>query len=608
MNEFQSFLDTHLVLFDGAMGTYIYEKGIFIDKCYDELNISNPDLILNIHQEYIKAGADVIETNTFGANRYKLRRYGLSEKTREINYQGAILAKRAVQDQFIAGSIGPLGIKLEPFGEVTEEAARSAFSECASSLLEGGIDLFILETFHDIHELDLALQTIRDLSDLPIIGQMTVHGDGKSSYGLDLDDIVHFFNSSHVNAFGLNCSIGPKTMLDFVERMIERTSLPISIMPNAGLPQFVDGRQLYMSTPDYFAVYTKRFIESGVQIIGGCCGTTPEHIRKMAGTLAQKQTRLKDKVKVPKDIELSQALPEPVPRDQKSNLSNKICNDQFVTLVEMVPPRGKSLQKALDGARMLKQADIDAINIPDGPRASARMNPMALGVRIQNEADIEVVLHYTCRDRNLLGMQSDLLGAAVLDIKNILIITGDPPMMGDCPQATAVFDIDSIGLTRLVHQMNHGLDIGNKPMRETTGFFIGVGVDPNSINMEWELSRFHQKIEAGAEFVITQPVFDLDALKRFLERIQQIQVSVIAGVWPLMSLRNAEFMHNEVPGVSVPDIVLKKMSKFENKEDQQKVGIDIARKMAADIRSLVAGIQISAPFGRYDIPLKIIDK
>ena len=362
MNNFKSYLDTHITLFDGAMGTYIYEKGIFIDKCYDELNISNPDLILNIHKEYVDAGADVIETNTFGANRYKLKRYGLSEKTREINYCAAVLARKAAPNKFVAGSIGPLGVKVEPFGEITGEEVKSAFRESASALLEGNIDLFILETFHDIRELELAIMAVRELSDIPIIGQMTVHDDGKSSYGLDLDDIVHFFNKSEVDAFGINCSVGPKTMLDFVERMISRTSIPISVMPNAGLPQFIEGRHIYMTTPDYFAVYTKRFIESGVRIIGGCCGTKPDHIKKMAGALAQKQTRLKQTHSIRSDITLEMELPDPIPVAQKSNLAQKMCANQFVTLVEMVPPRGKSLHKSLSGARILKEGGIDAIN------------------------------------------------------------------------------------------------------------------------------------------------------------------------------------------------------------------------------------------------------
>jgi 5,10-methylenetetrahydrofolate reductase len=364
---------------------------------------------------------------------------------------------------------------------------------------------------------------------------------------------------------------------------------------------------IYLSTPEYFCVYAKRFIEAGARILGGCCGTTPEHIRKMLEALTQKQPRLWTHVQVTTPHIQKTVLPEPVPINKKSSLAKKLTENKFVTCVELVSPRGRNMDKQIESSKEFQKHGIDAINIPDGPRATARMNGLAMAVKLQEETRIEAVLHYTCRDRNLLGMQSDLLGASILGIKNILAITGDPPMMGDLPQATAVFDIDSIGLTRLLKNLNLGLDIGNKPIGETTGFFIGIGLDPNSVNNEREIERLRLKFEAGAEFAITQPVFDPGTLERFLEKISDVKLYVIAGIWPLVSLRNAEFMRNEVPGVKVPDEVIKRIGKYDSKEDQLKTGIDIARDMVRQVRKFTQGIQISAPFGRYQIPLQVAE-
>jgi len=605
MTSFREYLQNHIVLFDGAMGTLIYQRGIFIDKCYDALNLTDPDLIRKIHQEYLDAGADVIETNTFGANQFKLTRHNLRDQTIEINRVGAEIAREVVQkDGYVAGSIGPLGIKIEPWGEISKKDARKAFKEQAQALLEGGVDLFSVETFQNIQEIEQAIIAVQYLCDLPIIAHMAIQDDGKTSYGTHLKEVVHYLTDLKVDGIGLNCALGPKRMLDFLETIVGCTNLPINIMPNAGQPQYVDGRMFYVTTPEYFGVYAKRLIETGARMIGGCCGTTPNHIQKMANSLAQKQTRIGKPVKITDTIEKTESLPEPVPMPQKSTLASKISDGRFVTMIEMVPPRGNTLSKQLEQASKLKKQGIDAINIPDGPRASARMNGSAMAVLIERVVGIETVLHYTCRDRNLLGMQSDLLGLSVLGIHNILAITGDPPMMGDYPEATAVFDIDSIGLTNLLNRLNHGMDLGKKAIGNSTQFLIGVGVDPNALNMKRELERFQWKVDAGAEYAITQPVFHVEALEIFLEKVTK-SIPVIAGIWPLQSLRNAEFMKNEVPGVTIPDTILEKLSRFESKEDQQKAGLEIAIQMAEKVRSFTQGFQVSAPFGRYQIALDV---
>ncbi len=603
---FEDYLKENLVLLDGAMGSLIYEKGVFIDKCYDELNLSRPDLIGSIHEEYVRAGARVIETNTYGANRFKLKSHNLLDQLEEINREGVRLAREAAGDKvYVAGSMGPSGLEMEPWGDTTLKEVFDGYALQADILSQAGVDLFILETFQDIREMEQAIKAIRSVSGLPVVAMMTVGEDGKTRYGVDLEDVTLSLEKSEASVIGLNCTVGPKSMLDFVEQMEGLTQKPLCLMPNAGRPQFTDGRMIYMSTPEYFSVYTKRFIDKGVRMLGGCCGTTPEHISKMANALAMKQTRIQHSIKVGIKPVSEEPLPEPVAVAKKSKLAKKILSGRQVVLVEMVPPRSTDISKPLEGARLLKEHRVDAINIPDGPRATARMTGLALAVLLQNQVDIETVLHYTCRDRNLLGMQSDLLGATAMGIRNILAITGDPPMIGDYPQATAVFDIDSIGLVHLINNLNHGIDVGEKRIGDPTAFFTGVGVDPNSVNPENELNRLRLKKEAGAEYVITQPVFDVDSLEKFLEKADLGGLSLIAGIWPLVSLRNAEFMKNEVPGVYVPDGVIRRIAGFETKEDQLKAGIEIAQEMVDRVAGFVQGIQVSAPFGRYHLAVEV---
>ena len=535
MISFHDFLAKNLVLLDGAMGSLIYEKGVFIDKCYDELNLSRPDLITSIHEDYVRAGARVIESNTYGANRFKLKSHNLLDQLEKINPVGVELARKAAGDEvYVAGSMGPSGQKIEPWGETTLEEVREGYAEQAGILKEAGVDLFILETFQDIREMEQAIAAIKSVARLPVIAMMTLGEDGKTRYGVDLDDVMDVLHRSEAEVIGLNCTVGPKPMLDFAERMARLTDKPLCLMPNAGRPQYTDGRMIYMSTPEYFSVYSKRFIDKGIRVLGGCCGTTPEHIEKMANALAMKQTRIQHSIKVGVRPVSEEPLPDPVPAAEKSRLSGKILAGKQVVLVEMVPPRSTDISKSLEGARLLSESRVDAINIPDGPRATARMTGMALAMLLQEQAGIETVLHYTCRDRNLLGMQSDLLGATALGIRNILAITGDPPMIGDYPQATAVFDIDSIGLVHLINNLNHGIDVGEKRIGDPTSFFAGVGVDPNSVNVKNELHRLQLKKEAGAEYVITQPVFDVDSLEGFLEQADLENLALIAGIWPCL--------------------------------------------------------------------------
>ncbi len=609
MIPFESYIRDNLVLLDGAMGSLIYERGVFIDKCYDELNLSRPGLIRSIHEDYIRSGAKVVETNTYGANRYKLKSHNLLDQLEEINWKGAMLAREAAGgNAYVGGSMGPLGVEIEPWGEISLEQVFEAFAEQARCLAGAGVDLFILETIQDIREMEQAIRAVRSISGLPVVAMMTVGEDGKTRYGLDLDDVTCRLLASDATVIGLNCTVGPKLMLDFVERMIAVSDKPICIMPNAGRPQYTDGRMIYLSTPEYFSVYTKRFIEKGVRMMGGCCGTTPEHIGKMANVLAMKQTRVQHSINIGIKPVTEEPLPEPVPQAGKSHLSRKLSGGDRVVLVEMVPPRSTDISKSLEGAGLMKEKGVDAINIPDGPRASARMTGLALSVLIEQQVGIETVIHYTCRDRNLLGMQSDLLGAAALGIRNILAITGDPPMIGDYPQATAVFDIDAIGLVHLINNLNRGIDVGEKRIGDPTSFFTGVGLDPNSINPENEIHRLRMKMDAGAEFIITQPVFDAESLEAFLEKADLGKLFLVAGIWPLVSLRNAEFMKNEVPGVYVPDSVIGMMARYETREDQLKAGIEIARSMVDRVLSFAHGIQVSAPFGKYPLALQVAER
>lgn len=605
--NFLTYLQDNIVLFDGAMGTEIYARGIYINRCYDELNLSQPALIRSIHRAYIDAGADVIETNTFGANPVKLATHGFAHQVVEINRRGAELARaEAGESVWVAGSVGPLGIRIEPWGPTSEDEACEAFTVQIRALYEGGVDLIILETFADLREILQALRAAKSVADLPVVALMTITVEGKTPYGYLPVDFVGKLAAAGADVVGLNCGVGPQIMLEELHKIRPTTDKPIAIIPNAGFPRQVEGRNIYLASAEYMAEYARRFILGGAKIIGGCCGTTPDYIRAMRSavqSLVPRQRRLR--VEMPSKETPPSATPTPLAA--KSKLGAKLAAGQFVVTAELVPPRGVEVDKCLETARQLQELGVDAINIPEGPRALSRMGAIYLSKVIQDQIGIEPIVHYTCRDRNLLGIVSDLLGIYALGLRNLLLITGDPPKMGNLPQATAVFDIDSIGLTNVVYYLNQGVDLSGSPIGKPTEYVIGVGVNPGAIDLDYELRRFYWKVKAGAEFAITQPVFDVEILFTFLDKIKELRIPILAGIWPLVSLRNAEFMHNEVPGARVPPVIMEQMRACRTKEEAVATGIAIARQTIAQIQSYVDGIQISIPFGNIKYAKQVLN-
>lgn len=610
MKPFRERLGKEVILFDGGVGTYLYEKGIFINTCFDELNLINPDIVSEVHRDYVNAGADVIETNTYGANRFKLAAHGLETKVHEVNLKGAQIARKVAGDSvFVAGSVGPLGVQIEPLGKLSYDEAKDVFKEQIKGLLDGGVDLIILETFSLVSELVQAIRAVKELNpDIPIIAQVTINDDGNLLSGASIRSFVTGVADYQLDAIGMNCSVGPKTMLDALEQLKPLTRLPISVQPNAGLPQNVGGRNIYMTSPEYIAEYSKRFIQTGAAIVGGCCGTNPEHIKAIRRAVKALQPVKRAEMRV---ADLKVTAPEAVKvyeMSEKSRLSNKLLRKEFVTLVELVSPKGVLPVKEVEKARKLFHFGIDAINIPDGPRASARMSAMALAVTILQKVGIEPVLHFACRDRNVIGMQSDLLGAWALGVRNLIAITGDPPKLGNYPDATAVFDVDAIGLVNIINRLNHGLDLAGNPIGDPTGFCTGVGFNPGAINLDEEIRRLDWKIEAGAEYIVTQPVFDIRILEKAMKRIEYVKLPLLCGIWPLVSYRNAEFMNNEVPGASVPPDIMDRMRKTTTKEEGFAEGVKIARETFERVKNEVAGVQLSAPMGRIEGIFSILAK
>ena len=599
--------DGKVHVLDGAMGTMLYGKGFFLNVCYDELNLKQPKLVQEVHEAYVRAGAEILETNTFGANPVKLGSFGLAEETEKINQAAAELARRAAAGRAsVAGAIGPLGVRIEPFGPTSRDEAFAHFRRQVQGLLAGGVDGFILETFSDLDEIHEALRAARSLCDLPVIAQMTIGTDGLTHYGTDPQTFAKRLTEWGADAVGVNCSVGPAGLLEAVEQMVKVTDRPISAVPNAGLPKDVGDRKIYLASPEYMASYARRMIEAGARIVGGCCGTTPEHIKKIRDYVAsvvprhQPTVTSRETVSPPAGVAAATLA-------KRSGWGAKLARGELVTSVEIVPPKGVDPTPMLQQSRALKDAGVDAVNVPDGPRAQSRMGVLPSAILIQKEVGIETVIHYCCRDRNLLGMLSDILGAHAAGLRNILIITGDPPKMGPYPEATAVFDIDSIGLTNLVYRLNHGLDPGNNPIGGPTQWVIGVGVNPGAVDLDRELSRFAWKVDAGADFAVTQPVFDLDQLEQFLKRVEPFHTPIVAGIWPLISFRNAEFLANEVPGVSVPESVLARMRQAQErgKEAALAEGVAIARDMFEQVKGTVQGVQVSAPFGRVEVALEV---
>ncbi len=605
--EFRDQLSRRSMVADGAMGTMLYSRGVFFNRCYDELNLSAADIVRQIHQEYVKAGAEILETNTFGANRIRLGAFGFAEKLRSINEAGVRLAREAARENaFVAGAVGPLGTHIEPLGPTSFAEARAIFREQIEVLLDAGVDLIILETFGNLEELREALFAAREAAgpDMAIVAQVTIDDNGNLPGGTETEVFTRRLEEWPADVIGVNCSVGPKVTLETVERMMGYCSKPVSAMPNAGVPVRVEGRNLYLCSPEYMAQYARRLLWAGVRIVGGCCGTTPEHIRLIhaeARSLQPVQKKLGFTVEEPKAK--VQAMPG-VPIAQKSRLGAKLAEGKFVSFVEILPPRGVDASREVAGAKLCAANGIDCINVPDGPRASARMSSQVTCQIIQREAGIEAVNHFCCRDRNILGIQSELLGAHCAGVRNLICITGDPPRMGTYPDATAVFDVDAIGLVNIVNNLNHGLDIGGNPMGSQTSLLIGVGVNPGALNMDEEIRRFEWKVQAGAEYVVTQPVFDLALLEQFLKRIEHVKIPVICGIWPLTSFRNAEFMVNELR-VPVPEHYMERMRRVDNAERSREEGVAIAREMVERVSGMVQGVQLSAPFGRYQMAIDV---
>ena len=599
-------IQKQVVVADGPMGTMLYSKGIFINRCFDELNLSMPALVKEIHQSYVRAGAEIIESNTFGANSFRLAAYGLAEKLRDINQAGVRLAREcAGEDLCVAGAVGPLGLRIEPLGPTSFQEAREAFRQQITTLAEAGADLIVLETFGDLHEIREAILAAREVCDVPIVAQMRVDDDGNALFGASPELFAHRLEEWGADVVGINCSVGPKLALEVLERIHKVTGKPLSVQPNAGPPVNIEGRSVHLCSPEYLAHYARRYARAGAKVIGGCCGTTPEHIKQLKNELRSLQpaharfqvtTTTQDR---PKEL-------PPVPQEDRSELGQKLKNGAFPVFVEILPPRGSNPGKEIEGARLCAAHGVDCINVPDGPRASARMSAQAMAFLIQQQAGLEAVLHYCCRDRNIISMQSDLLGIYTLGIRNLILITGDPPRLGNYPDATAVFDVDAIGLTNIVANLNRGLDLGSNPIGSQTGFLIGVGANPGAVHLEEELRRLNWKIEAGAEYIVTQPVFDLDQLEALVRHAEPFKIPIVAGIWPLTSYRNAEFMINELR-VPVPDAFVERMRKAESAEAARAEGVAIAREMLARARPMVQGAQLSAPFGRYRMALEVVE-
>ena len=608
MQPFLEQLASRVLVCDGAMGTMLYARGVFVNRSFDALNLTQPDLVSGVHQEYVRAGADVIETNTFGANPVKLEAFGLVDQLEAINIAGVRLARRAAAGRaWVAGSIGPLGIRIEPWGKTGIDDAESYFREQARALVEGGVDLFVLETFGDLNEIGAAIAAVRSICDLPIVAQMTTEENGNSLDGTPPEKFAPELLHRGAHVVGLNCSVGPAPMLETLERLERSVDARLSAQPNAGRPRDIEGRTIYLCSPEYMASYARRFVSLGVALVGGCCGTTPEHIRQIktavqslhrdagAGRTAPGGTaRTAAFAGVSVESPPAPSAP-PVPREQKSRMAHALARSTFVLAVEMLPPKGHDSTAAIEYARVLKIRGVDVVTIPDGPRGSARMSALSLSVLVQQQAGIEPLLQYACRDRHLLSMQSDLLGAHAVGLRNLLIFTGDPRKVGDYSDAAVVIDVDSIGLTNAVSRLNRGCDVGGQAIGSPTGFHIGVIANPSAPELDEEIRRFEYKVEAGAEFAVTPPVFDAEALERFLEATKHVRIPLLAAIRPLDSLRHAEYLANEVPNVHVPPAIVDRMRRAGSPEAEAAEGVEIARELAGRLRSTVQGLQIAGP-------------
>ena len=608
--EFLERLHESVIVADGAMGTMLYQSGVFINRCFDVLSVEQPELVSRIHREYLAAGARLLETNTFGANRARLMDHGLEDRVRELNLAGARLAREAAGDHaFVGGSMGTVGLRGQVAGGYGPADLEEIFREQAEALLEGGVDVFLIETIPTLTEMEAAIAAVRAVDPaVPVVALMTFTDEGETQAGENPEAVAERLTALGADVIGANCSVGPKPMLDCLRRMAAATGAPLAAMPNAGLPQSVAGRLMYMASPDYFGKYAKRFVQAGVRLLGGCCGTTPEHVRRMVGSVSGFTPRREPPPAAALSVAPERTAPA-VPTGEKTELARRLAaRSGFVTSIELTPPKSADLGGLVDAVRRLAEAGVDAVNIPEYARISPRPTPIAIARRIQDEVPIETIVHYCCRDRNLYGMQADLLSAHALDVRNVLIITGDPPKAGEYAVPTAVFDVDSVGLVSVADGLNHGYDAAGRESGVRLGLHVGVGVNPGAVDLEREVERFRRKVEAGAEFAMSQPVFDPRLFERFLEALGTPPIPVLVGILPLHSYRNAEFLHNEVPGMQIPAEVRERMRGVAGAEGGRAEGVAIARAALDAVRGMpgVAGAYVMPPFGRYEMALEVL--
>ncbi len=611
-HEFSRRLEAAPLLCDGAMGTLLYARGVSLDACFDVLNLNNPRVVQSIHADYLAAGADCIETNTFGANRFKLAVHGMDGRVREINRRGVALARdvreSSGRDVLVLGSIGPLGKYLAPLGTVTTEEAQAAFLEQAEALLEGGVDAFVVETMSDLDEAALAVTAVRSITDLPIVAQVAFTDDGATFTGRSAAEVGRFLRMLPIQALGANCSVGSSTLFEVLEQMQpEAGGLPLAIQPNAGLPSRIGERLIYLSSPTYMAEYADRMVDAGARLVGGCCGTTPQHIAAMRTMLDQKRPGrgggARPTVTVrPAAVSESPGLHVARP---PTLLGRKLAAREFVVTVELDPPRGHTVEKLVQGAKLLKERGVDIVDINDGSLGRVRMAVLPTALLVREATGLDINMHFTCRDRNLMGIQADLLGAHALDVRNILAMTGDPPRAGDYANATAVFDVDGVGLIEILRRMNEGLDATGSSIGEPTSFWVGAALNPAAADVEREVDRFHRKLQAGARWIQTQPIYDLELLDRFLARAGGSPVPVFVGILPLHSARHAEFLHNEVPGIAIPDLVRRRLR--ESGDGALRAGIEMAQRLVRDVRTRYAGAYLMPSFGRFEVVAEVLD-
>ena len=602
MNILRKKLDRGVLVFDGAMGTELYKRNFFVNNSYEQLNVTRPEVISAIHKAYLSAGADVLTANTFNANARSLRRHGIADQVESINRAGVALARKAADGQaLVAASVGPVG---DPESDADTRTGESLIAEQLRALTEA--DFIIFESMHTFRDLENVLGALKGFPDLVYVLSFAAGTELFADVKRLVDTVEKGTAADPPAALGINCGGGPEAVLRDFEKLMKLTNLPVIVQPNAGAPKGVEGRSLYMASEEYFSTYAVRFVRLGAAGVGGCCGIGPELIRAVSTAVKPLAGGKKIEISIKEEPASGAPLPEPLPRSQRGTLGAKLERGEFVRTMELTPPPGFDMTKLIANARKCKANGIDAVNLPDGPRASARISPLCAAVIVEREAEIPAIPHCCCRDRSLIGLQSELLSYAAAGIRQLLFITGDPPKLGDYPFSSGVFDVDSIGLVAMQNRMNRGVDCGGKPLNGQTAVLIGVGLDPNAIDQEREYRRICEKAEAGADFIQTQPVFDPQTLLKFLKKIEHLHLPVIAGVWPLVSLRNAQFMRNEVPGVVVPDSVMRRIAAPETKEGQLAAGIEIAREALAEITPFIAGVELSAPFGNVDTALKVL--